>query len=78
MGIKFTWDPKKAKRNMQRHGLSFETGTEVFDDPFLLILEDCEDEYGELRYHVIGRAYSDCCSLSCMLTARPKSKTSST
>ncbi len=59
MGIKFTRDPKKAKRNMQRHGVSFGTGTEVFDDPFLLVVEDCEDEYGELRYQALGRAHSE-------------------
>ena len=58
MAIRFTWGPKKAKLNLKRHGVSFETGGQVFDDPFVLIVEDREDENGEMRYHAIGRAHS--------------------
>ena len=38
--------------------MRFETGAQVFDDPFVLIVEDREDENGEMRYHAIGRAHS--------------------
>jgi uncharacterized DUF497 family protein len=59
VAIKFTWDPRKAKRNLRRHKLSFKTGKQVFDDPFVVIVEDCEDDQtGETRYHAIGRAGS--------------------
>ena len=57
--IRFTWDPKKAARNKRRkgpgtHGVSFETAIEAFEDPNVIILEDREDENGELRFHAIG------------------------
>ena len=54
--MKFSWDPAKAKRNRAKHGVSFETAQRTFDDPHLIILEDYDDEFGELRYHAIGYA----------------------
>jgi uncharacterized DUF497 family protein len=29
---------------------------QVFADPHVIIVEDCEDERGEMRYHAIGYA----------------------
>jgi uncharacterized DUF497 family protein len=55
MGIKFTWRPEKAKRNLKKHGVSFETAKEVFSDPHVVITEDCETD-SETRYHAIGFA----------------------
>ncbi len=31
--MKFEWDPKKAKRNETKHGMSFEQASTCFDDP---------------------------------------------
>jgi uncharacterized protein len=59
MDLKFTWRPEKAKRNLAKHKISFETATEVFSDPYLIVVEDCEDERGEMRYQAIGRAASE-------------------
>jgi uncharacterized DUF497 family protein len=59
VNIKFTWRPEKAKRNLAKHKISFETAEQVFDDPYLVVVEDLEDEGGELRYHAIGRADSE-------------------
>jgi hypothetical protein len=56
MEIRFTWRPEKAKTNLRKHGVSFETAKQVFADPFRLILDDREDDAGELRLHAIGRA----------------------
>jgi|SRR5277367_3907965 len=53
-GIKFTWRRDKAKRNYADHGITFALASRVFFDPHLLIVEDCIDEYGEMRYHAIG------------------------
>ena len=36
--------------------IRFETARQVFADPHVIIVEDCEDEHGEMRYHAIGRA----------------------
>ena len=37
---RFTWDFEKAKRNERKHGVSFETATEVFDDPNQFVSEN--------------------------------------
>ena len=55
INIEFTWHPEKAKTNLRKHGISFDTGTLVFDDPHVVIIEDCEVD-GEQRYHAIGFA----------------------
>jgi uncharacterized protein len=57
MEIEFSWDPEKAKRNLTKHGVSFETAKQVFFDPWLIVVEDCEFE-GEVRYQAIGHAGS--------------------
>jgi hypothetical protein len=31
--MRWTWDPRKAKANRAKHGISFETAALVFDDP---------------------------------------------
>jgi uncharacterized protein len=53
MGTEFTWGAEKAKRNLRKHGISFETAKQVFFDPYVVILEDCEED-NEVRYHAIG------------------------
>ena len=57
MEIEFSWDPKKAKRNLAKHGVSFGTAKQVFFDPCLIVVEDCEFE-GEMRYQAIGHTAS--------------------
>jgi uncharacterized DUF497 family protein len=54
MEIEFTWDAAKAKRNLKKHRVSFEAAKQVFFDPYLIVLEDCEDDDGEVRYHAVG------------------------
>lgn len=55
MNKTFEWDPVKARSNHQKHGISFETATFVFDDPFsILELERVED--GEDRWQTLGMA----------------------
>ena len=54
MGIKFTWSRAKANRNLIKHGVSFEAARRVFADPYLIVVEDREDERGEMRYHAVG------------------------
>lgn len=54
--MKFSWDSAKAKRNLAKHGIRFATAKRVFGDPHLVILEDYDDEFSEMRYHAIGYA----------------------
>ncbi len=46
--LRFEWDPTKARRNLAKHGVSFDAATRVFDDPFALMLQD-RVEGGEER-----------------------------
>jgi len=54
--MEFSWNREKARRNLAKHGISFDAATRVFADPHLVVIEDCEDEFGEMRYHAIGYA----------------------
>jgi uncharacterized protein len=58
MEVEFTWRPAKAKRNSAKHGVRFETAKQVFFDPHMIVVEDCEAG-NELRYHTIGYAGSE-------------------
>jgi uncharacterized DUF497 family protein len=51
--VEFTWDPRKARLNFAKHGVSFETAKEALFDPNVVILEDSEVG-GEIRYRAIG------------------------
>jgi uncharacterized protein len=55
MELRFTWDPRKAEKNLRAHGVSFEMAREAFDDPNHV----AADNYfigseGEQRYQIIG------------------------
>ena len=51
----FRWDEKKNRSNQRKHGLSFETGMVVFDDPNAVIYPERFVE-GEERWHAVGTA----------------------
>lgn len=51
--IRFEWDPAKAATNQRKHGLSFETASRAFADPFALTEQDRLDD-GEQRWRTIG------------------------
>ncbi len=52
--IRLTWKEVKAKRNLRKHGISFDIAENVFNDPHVVIYFDCETAEGEMRYHAIG------------------------
>jgi len=49
----FTWDSKKNRRNVSRHGIAFEDAIRIFDGPTLERVDD-RFEYGEVRVYAIG------------------------
>jgi uncharacterized protein len=51
--LQFTWDERKNRENQRKHGISFETASLVFDDPYQVSIQDREVE-GELRWQTIG------------------------
>ncbi len=52
--LQFCWDDAKAASNVEKHGVSFELATFVFDDPMRLERADVFAE-GECRSIVTGR-----------------------
>ena len=50
--LDYEWNPLKAERNYEKHGVRFSDATSVFADPAAITVED---EYpDEERYAVIG------------------------
>lgn len=52
--LSFEWDERKQAANLFKHGVSFLTAAEVFDNPIVDMIDD-SDDYGELRMVAIGR-----------------------
>ena len=50
----FEWDPAKAKTNLQKHGVSFEEASTVFDDPNSITIDDDAHSDEELRFVTMG------------------------
>ena len=53
--LRFEWDEEKEKKNIRKHGISFEIAAKAFADPNRIELYDDQD-YGEDRYAIIGCA----------------------
>jgi hypothetical protein len=51
--MKFEWDSRKSKANLQKHGLSFDEAKEIFFGK-ILTKQDSRNDYGEDRYISIG------------------------
>jgi uncharacterized DUF497 family protein len=52
--LRFTWDPKKAKQNAQKHGVSFGEAETVFYDEHALQIDDPDESVGEERFLMLG------------------------
>jgi uncharacterized DUF497 family protein len=50
----FTWDPGKARENLQNHQMSFERATTVFRDPRALSIYDVNHSQEEDRWITLG------------------------
>ena len=50
----FEWNKKKARYNLEKHGVSFDEGTLAFDDPHRLIIEDGKHSEIEERWVCLG------------------------
>ena len=51
--MRYEWDENNNESNLEKHGLSFETASLVFDDPNALSIPD-RIENGEERWQTIG------------------------
>ena len=52
----FAWDPRKANRNLAKHGISFDDAKTVFDDGFFLVFEDPDHSTEESRFIIMGQS----------------------
>ncbi|MGN6033718.1 MAG: BrnT family toxin [Thermomicrobiales bacterium] len=52
--MRFEWDPEKARTNLIKHRVDFESARFVFDDPLAILVPDRIID-GEERWHIIGR-----------------------
>ena len=52
----FTWDERKRKLNLAKHGVDFRDASVIFDGP-LIAVEDTREDYGEPRYIALGLLY---------------------
>jgi len=51
----FEWDRNKAKINIKKHKISFETAAEIFLDPLAISIFDDEHSLQEERWITIGK-----------------------
>jgi len=54
LNIKFSWDEKKARTNIQKHKISFEEAKTVFADENARLIDDPDHSYEEDRFIMIG------------------------
>lgn len=52
--MQFEFDPKKAKSNFKKHGVSFEEAVTVFYDQLSATFDDPDHSGDELRFVTIG------------------------
>ena len=55
----FEWDFKKAKTNLEKHGVSFEEASTAFRDPLSLTIDDPLHSRDEERLVLIGMSYNN-------------------
>jgi uncharacterized DUF497 family protein len=50
----FAWDDEKAESNLKKHGVGFEEGATIFNDPKVATISDPDHSEDEDRYISIG------------------------
>ena len=52
--MEFEWDPIKAEKNLNKHGVTFKEAATVFDDPLSLTYPDPDHSIDEYRFITLG------------------------
>jgi uncharacterized protein len=52
--VEFEWDDEKADSNLEKHGVSFEEGATIFNDPEIATIFDPDHSKNEERYISLG------------------------
>lgn len=56
----FEWDPNKARRNLEIHGVSFDEASTAFKDTLSLTIRDPLHSNEEDRFILIGNSVRNC------------------
>lgn len=56
MALTFEWDPRKARANLAKHGVSFDEALTVFADPLGRLEDDDRHSVSEPRLVLLGRS----------------------
>ncbi len=54
MRFEFEWNPRKAKQNAEKHGVTFEQAAGVFRDPRAISVYDTDHSKDEDRWMTLG------------------------
>ena len=52
--MRFEWDTEKARRNLKKHGVSFDEAVTAFYDPLSATFDDPDHSDDEQRYITVG------------------------
>lgn len=52
--MRFEWDPKKAAKNLKKHGVTFQEAATVFGDPLAVTFQDPDHSEDEERHLTFG------------------------
>ena len=52
--LEFEWDPRKARENLRKHGISFEEAATAFGDPLSFTITDADHSSAEHRFITMG------------------------
>jgi uncharacterized DUF497 family protein len=56
MSLEFEWDEDKARKNLKKHGVSFEEASTIFGDPLSLTIPDPQHSEEEDRFVTLGES----------------------
>lgn len=56
MGLRFSWDPRKAAANVRKHGVSFDEASTAFADPLSITVPDPDHSDDETRFLLVGQS----------------------
>jgi hypothetical protein len=57
MPIRFEWDPRKERRNRQKHGVGFDEASTVFADTLSITILDPDHSGDEERWVTMGLSH---------------------
>ena len=54
--MRFEWDPEKAERNLEKHGVTFQEAATVFGDRLAMTFQDPDHSIEEERQLTFGQS----------------------